>query len=83
MRKGARCINIASAMSSLTLTITKRNQKVLIEMDADRFEKLAADFGFFSKDFLKSLERAEKDVKAGRIRKIQSLRELRQGQAHS
>ena len=66
-------------MSSLELTIKKRNHRILVEMDADRFEKLAADFGFFSKEFLKSLERAEKDVKAGRIRKIQSLRELRQG----
>jgi hypothetical protein len=46
-------------------------------MDAARFEKLAADFGFFSKDFLRSLERAEKDVKAGRVRRIKSLRELR------
>ena len=51
---------------------------MLIEMDADRFEKLAADFGFFSKDFLQSLEQAEKDVKAGRVRKIQSLKDLRQ-----
>lgn len=65
-------------MASLELTIKKKNHRVLIEMDADRFEKLAADFGFFSKDFLKSLEQAEKDVKAGRVRKIQSLKELRQ-----
>ena len=64
-------------MASLELTIKKRNHRVLIEMDADRFEKLAADFGFFSKDFLESLEQAEKDVKAGRVRKIQSLKELR------
>ena len=70
-------------MSSLELTIKKRNHHVLVEMDADRFEKLAADFGFFSKEFLKSLERAEKDVKAGRIRKIQSLKHLRRGQARS
>jgi hypothetical protein len=65
-------------MASLELTIKKRNHRVLIEMDADRFEKLAADFGFFSKDFLKSLEQAEKDLKAGRVKKIQSLKELRQ-----
>ncbi len=65
-------------MASLELTIKKRNHRVLIEMDADRFEKLAADFGFFSKDFLRSLEQAEKDVKAGRVRKIQSLKDLRQ-----
>ena len=65
-------------MSSLELTIKKRNNRVLVEMDADRFERLAANLGFFSKEFLNSLERAEKDVKAGRIKKIQSLRQLRQ-----
>ena len=66
-------------MSSLELTIKKRNNRVLVEMKADRFERLAAEFGFFGKEFLKSLERAEKDVKAGRIRKVQSLKQLRQG----
>ena len=65
-------------MSSLELTIKKRNHRVLVEMDADQIEKLAANFGFFSKEFLGSLERAEKDVKAGRIRKVQSLKQLRQ-----
>ena len=66
-------------MSSLELTIKKRNNRVLVEMNAVRFERLAAEFGFFGKEFLKSLERAEKDVKAGRIRKVQSLKQLRQG----
>ena len=66
-------------MSSLELTIKKRNNRVLVEMNADRFERLAAEFGFFGKEFLKSPERAEKDVKAGRIRKVQSLKQLRQG----
>jgi len=47
-------------MSSLELTIKKRNNRVLVEMNADRFERLAAEFGFFGKEFLKSLERAEK-----------------------
>lgn len=65
-------------MASLEITIKKRKGRVLIDVDAERFEKLAADFGFFSNDFLKSLERAEKDMKAGRIRKIQSLKELRE-----
>ena len=74
----ARMYYHALAMSSLELTIKKRNHRVVVEMDADRFEKLAADFGFFSKDFLKSLERAEKDAKAGRTRKVQSLKELTQ-----
>lgn len=65
-------------MASLELIIKKRNGRVLVEMDADRFEKLAADLGFFTEDFLKSLERAEKDIRAERLKKINSLKELRQ-----
>ncbi|MFQ5661827.1 MAG: hypothetical protein ACE5F2_01060 [Candidatus Paceibacteria bacterium] len=66
-------------MSSLAITIksTKRPKKILIEMDANKFEKLAGDFGFFNPDFVKSLDRAERDYKAGRVKKIKSLRELR------
>lgn len=67
-------------MSSLTIIIkpqTNHGQKFLVEMDADRFERLAANLGFFSPEFLASLSRAEKDLKAGRIRKIKSLKELR------
>ena len=65
-------------MASLEFTITQKNPKrVTIEFDADKFEKLAAAFGLFNPEFLKSLERAEKDVKEGRIRKIKSLKDLR------
>lgn len=46
-------------------------------MDADKFERLAANLGFLNTEFLKSLEEAEKDYKAGRIKKIKSLKELR------
>jgi len=54
-----------------------RRQKATIKLDADKFEKLAALFGMFNPDFLKSLARAEKDIKAGRVREIKSLKELR------
>ncbi len=67
-------------MTSLTLTIkpeTNKSRKILIELDAEKFERLAADFGFFNPEFLKSLARAEKDYQTGKIRKIKSLRELR------
>jgi len=46
-------------------------------MDVEKFERLAADLGFFSPEFLKSLDRAEKDYRAGRFKKIKSLKELR------
>lgn len=66
-------------MKSLTIDIKPniKSKKIVIEMDADKFEKLAGDFGFFNPEFLKSLDRAEKDYKTGRIKKISSLRELR------
>lgn len=67
-------------MASLTITIKPHldyPRKILVEMDAERFEKLAASLDFFSPEFLESLERAEKDYKTGRIKKIKSLKELR------
>ena len=67
-------------MAPLAITIKspeKIGGKVLIEMNADKFEKLAADLGLFNLDFLESMERAEKDVRAGRVYKLKSLKELR------
>jgi hypothetical protein len=67
-------------MTSLNITIKPQinnQRKILVEMDANKFERLAADLGLFSPEFLKSLERAEKDYKAGRIKKIKFLKELR------
>jgi len=67
-------------MTSLTITVkskTNHSKKILVEMDAKRFEKLAADLGFFSPEFLESIDRSEKDYRAGRVKKIKSLKELR------
>lgn len=67
-------------MASLNMTINPRQnngKKITIELDADRFEKLAADFGFFSDEFLKSIDRAEKDYETNRFKKIKSLKQLR------
>lgn len=66
-------------MASLNITIKQRenrSRKATIELDADKFEKLAAIFGLFNPDFIKSLVHAEKDYKAGRVVRIKSLKEL-------
>lgn len=63
-------------MVSLNITIREKNnrfKKAVVELDADKFEKLAGIFGLFNPDFLKSVARAEKDIKAGRVREIKSL----------
>lgn len=67
-------------MVSLNITIRQgknRSRRATVELDADKFEKLAGIFGFFNPDFLKSLARAEKDIKAGRVTKLRSLKDLR------
>jgi hypothetical protein len=75
-----------TTMKSLTLTIkpaVARSRKIRIEVDADKFERLAADFGLFNPDFLKSLDQAENDIRAGRIKKIAALRDLKRKNFHA
>ena len=66
-------------MVSLNITIKqgKNSSKKMIEFNVEEFEKLAALFGMFNTDFLKSVARAEKDYKAGRVIKFKSLKDLR------
>jgi len=67
-------------MKTLPVTITKnsknRQATFMVEFDAERFERIAAALGMFSEEFLVSLDRAEKDVKAGRVHVAKSLAEL-------
>lgn len=66
-------------MVSLNITIKEeknRSRRAMIELDADKFEKLAAIFGLFNPDFLKSLKESEKDYEEGRFFKIKSLKDL-------
>ncbi|MDP3996546.1 MAG: hypothetical protein Q8P86_02540 [bacterium] len=70
-------------MTSITFTIkprrktaSSRNRKIVVEMDANRLERLAADFGMLNPDFLKTIEQSEQDYKAGRFRKVKSLNAL-------
>ncbi|MEK7118203.1 MAG: hypothetical protein AAB869_01190 [Patescibacteria group bacterium] len=67
------------SINSLAITVKPKTNKrtFRIEMDADRLERLVANFGLFNPDFLKSIARAEDDYKAGRAKRIRSLRELR------
>jgi hypothetical protein len=54
----------------------KSSRLVTVTIDAGAFERLAAGFGMFSGEFVESIEDAERDAKAGRVRKIKSLRDL-------
>ncbi|OGN03916.1 MAG: hypothetical protein A2831_02405 [Candidatus Yanofskybacteria bacterium RIFCSPHIGHO2_01_FULL_44_17] len=65
---------------SLNITvqsIPKHPKKILVEMDAEKFERLAAGLGLFSGDFIDSVTRAERDYKNKRYEKIESLKDLK------
>ena len=67
-------------MNSSTLTLKTQfnnSRKITVELDADKFERLAASLGLFSKSFLRSLEKAEEDYREGKTRIVPSLRVLR------
>ena len=62
----------------ITIKPTARHtQKVLVELDRIQFERLAANLGLFRKEFLESLDRAEKEITQGKIKQLRSLRSLR------
>ena len=71
--------NILLCMSALAITIkpTASGRKLIVEMDADRLERLASSLGLYNPDFLKSIDRAESDLRSGRIHRIASLRKWR------
>lgn len=67
-------------MATLNITIRPRqtrSRKLVVELDAVRFERLAAGLGLFSREFLASLERAERETAQGKARRLRSLRDLR------
>ena len=64
------------ARLQFNLKQTAGKRTLQFEVDADRLERLAALFGLFNPDFLRSLARAERDYKAGRVRHISSFKEL-------
>lgn len=67
-------------MSEATISIKPKRgatAKFNVEIDIEKFEKLASSLGLFSEDFIKSLDRAEADYEAGRVSKAKSLKDLR------
>ena len=60
-------------MNTLTLTVKtvprRGEQKVLVELDAERFERLAAGLGLFRPEFIASIGRAEQEIMDGKMKR--------------
>lgn len=61
--------------SNLTITVRPkaRLRKFSVELDADSFERLAADLGLFREEFIASIEQAEREIAQGKMKKLRSL----------
>lgn len=67
-------------MASLAVKVrvpARRERKIVVELNAVQFERLAANFGFYNPDFLESAGRAEREISQGKARRLRSLRSLR------
>ena len=62
---------------TISIKTTPGGKKIIVELDADKFERLASNLGLYSPDFLRSVDRAERDFAVGRTREVASLSELR------
>ena len=61
----------------LPVVINKTKERFSVSMDRHSMERLADSLGLFSAEFLRSINRAEADIKAGRVKKLRSLKDLR------
>ncbi len=60
-----------------TLTIQKPNSRTMkVDINLDQWERLADVFGFYKPSFIKTLKKSLKESKTGKVRKVESLREL-------
>ncbi|MBI5405565.1 hypothetical protein HY972_00800 [Candidatus Kaiserbacteria bacterium] len=67
-------------MNRIAATIRSKNSKshkLVLELDADRLERLAASFGLFNPEFLASVTRAEADYHAGRSHRVHMPSKIR------
>jgi len=61
-----------------TITVSKKSdsKKIRVEVDREQWEQLASALGFYRPSFLRSLKKAIKESKQGKVRRIKSLSEL-------
>jgi len=64
-------------MATITVERKPKSKRVVVEIDADRLERLAASLGLFSSSFLDSVTRSEKEIALRKSKRLHNLRELR------
>jgi hypothetical protein len=81
--RAARCIDSFVPTDSIELVATitverePHSRRIVVEIDADRLERLAASLGLLSPSFLDSILRSEEEIALGKTKRLRNLRELR------
>ncbi len=63
-------------MTTLTANKKVKNNKIILEIDKNNFEKFCSTVGLFKESFLKTINQSLRDHDRGRITKRKSLKEL-------
>ncbi|MGB7593595.1 MAG: hypothetical protein WCD04_05690 [Terriglobia bacterium] len=64
-------------MATVTIERKPKCKRIIVEIDADKLERLAASLGLFSSSFLDSMSRSEEEIALGKTKRLRNLRELR------
>jgi hypothetical protein len=66
-----------NVMATITVEKKPKSKRIVVEIDADKLERLAASLGLFSSSFLDSIARSEKEIALGKTARLRRLRDLR------
>jgi hypothetical protein len=64
-------------MATITVERKPKSKRIIVEIDADKLERLAASLGLFSSSLLDSISRSEKEISLGKTKRLRNLGELR------
>lgn len=63
-------------MATLTIRQKPHSRKINIEINLDQWERLADVLGMYRPEFIKTLKKSIIESRQGRVKKVESLREL-------
>jgi hypothetical protein len=64
-------------MATITVERKPNSRRIVVEIDADKLERLAASLGLLNPSFLGSISRSEEEIALGKTKRLRNLRELR------
>jgi hypothetical protein len=64
-------------MATISVERKPKSKRIMVEIDADKLERLAASLGLFRSSFLDSISRSEKEIALGKTKRLRDLHELR------